>query len=95
MFKLMGKKIIKFYANKISLSGLMSYIMIYLPNKNVEYMVIPILMHCEPYKAACQLKKCNVINDINLFPTVYHIIGYSVPNCRRYPISTALQKQVD
>ena len=30
-FKLMGKKIIKFYANKISLSGLMSYLMIYLP----------------------------------------------------------------
>ena len=49
--------------------------------KNLN-MVIPILMHfcslssklehCKPHKAARHQMICNIINDIKLFPTVYH-----------------------
>ena len=27
--------------------------------------------HCRPYKAACHPTRCDIINDIKLFPTVY------------------------
>ena len=29
------------------------------------------LEHCRPYKAACHPARCDIINDIKLFPTVY------------------------
>ena len=29
------------------------------------------LKHCKPHKAACHQTKCDVINDVKLFPTVY------------------------
>ena len=29
---------------------------------------------CKPLKAACHLTVCDVINDVKLFPTVYHRI---------------------
>ena len=32
-----------------------------------------------PHKAACHLTKCDVINDVKLFPTVYHRIY-----CRKF-----------
>ena len=52
-------------------------------------MVIPILMHlcsfvsklkrCKPHKAARHPTICDVINDVKLFPTVYHRIY-----CRKF-----------
>ena len=39
---------------------------------------------CKPHKAACDPTKCDVINDIKLFPTVYRRIYCR--NFLRYPI---------
>ena len=57
-------------------------------------MVIPILMHfcsferCKQHNAARHLMKCDVINDVNLLPTVYRRIY-----CRKFLTSeVALQK---
>ena len=38
------------------------------------------LDHCKPHKAARHQMKCDVINDVKLFPTVYRIAGYIVAN---------------
>ena len=54
--------------------------MIYLQNENFEYgyphsnALLQFYLNFErymPHKAACHLTKCNVINDVKLFPTVY------------------------
>ena len=56
------------------------------PKMKILNMVIPILMHnallqfylkferYKPLKAACHLTKCDVINEVKLFPTAYHRI---------------------
>ena len=59
------------------------------PQMKILNMVIPILMHllqfelklerCKPYKATRHPTKCDVINDIKLFPTVYRRIY-----CRKF-----------
>ena len=40
---------------------------------------------CKPHKAACHPTKCDVTNDVKLFPTVY--CRYAVTNFKYYPIS--------
>ena len=56
---------------------------IYLPNANFEYgfphsyallQFCFKLESCKLHTAACQLTKCDIINDVKLFPTVYCII---------------------
>ena len=54
------------------------------PQINFLNMVIPILIRlklesCKPQNAARHLTKCDVINDVKLFPTVYHRIY-----CRKF-----------
>ena len=59
------------------------------PQMKILNMVIPILMHilqfelklvrCKPRKAARHPTKCDVINDVILFPTVYRRIY-----CRKF-----------
>ena len=36
--------------------------------------IIKALECCKPFKAAYHLAKCDIINDDNLFPTLYHRI---------------------
>ena len=62
------------------------YISDNIPLQRILNTVIPILMqfpfkleHCKPHKAACYPTKCEVIDDVKLFPTVY-IAGYTVAN---------------
>ena len=59
------------------------------PNENFEYGYphsnAPLqfelkLERCKPHKAARHPTKCNVINDVKLFPTVYRRILY----CRKF-----------
>ena len=70
------------------------------PQMTILNMVIPILMHfcifclkleyCKPHNAAPHPKKCDIINDIILFPTVYRTaIIFDVIQS-----DVALQKQV-
>ena len=54
------------------------------PQMKILNMVIPILMHlcmerCKPHKAARHPTKCDVINDVKLFPAVYRKIY-----CRKF-----------
>ena len=47
------------------------------PNENFEYGYPHLqsqlkLEHCKSHKAARHPTKCDVINDVKLFPTVYH-----------------------
>ena len=54
------------------------------PQMKILNMVIPILMHfcsfvsnlecCKPHNAACCPTKCDIINDVKLFPAVYRMI---------------------
>ena len=53
------------------------------PNDNFEYgyphsnVLLPSrlkLERCKPHKGVCHPTKCDVINDVKLFPTVYHRI---------------------
>ena len=51
------------------------------PQMKILNMVIPILMHfccfvCKPHNAARHPTKCDVINDVKLFPAVYRRIYY-------------------
>ena len=55
------------------------------PNENFEHgflhfdalLNIRLKLDCyEPHKASCHPTKCDVINDVKLFPTVYHRIFY-------------------
>ena len=66
------------------------------PNENVEYgyphsnaLLLSRLKleRCKPHKAARHPTKCDVINDVKLFPTVSQIIDVIQSN-------VALQKQV-
>ena len=55
-------------------------------------MIIPILFplkleRCKPQKATHHPTKCDVINDVNFFPT-----EFTVKNCRRYPIRRRVTK---
>ena len=52
------------------------------PQMKILNMVIPILMHlcslrCKPHKAARHPRKCDVINDVKLFPTLYRRINFA------------------
>ena len=61
------------------------------PQMKILHMVIPILMHlklerCKPHNATRHLMKCDIIDDVKLFPTVYRRI-YSVYRriyCRKF-----------
>ena len=49
------------------------------PQMKILNLVIPILIHlklecCKPHNAACHPMKCDVINDVKMFPAVYHRI---------------------
>ena len=33
---------------------------------------------CDPYIAACHLTKCDIINEVKLFPTVYFLYTQDV-----------------
>ena len=71
------------------------------PQMKILNMVIPILMHfcsfvpnwsVKPHKAAGQPARCDVINDVKLFPTVYRRIY-----CLKFLViqsDVALQTQV-
>ena len=41
------------------------------PHSNARLQFHLKLEHCKPQKAVCHLMKCDVINDIKQFPTVY------------------------
>ena len=49
------------------------------------------LKPCEEHKSTCPTMKCDVMNEIKLFPTVYprrpYMLGYTIANFRHYPIS--------
>ena len=58
------------------------------PKENFEYVYLHSnallqfrleLERCKPHNAARHPRKCDVINDVNLFPTVYRRI-----NCRKF-----------
>ena len=66
--------------------GIPSYIRQYTsPNENFEYgylhsdalLYIRLKLECyKPHKASRHPTKCDVVNDVELFPTVYHRIYY-------------------
>ena len=73
------------------------------PQINIFNMVIPILMHfCsllklkrgKPHKPACHPTKCDVINDVKLFATVYRRTPIPLQIVDVVQSDVALQKQV-
>ena len=44
------------------------------PHSNALLQIYLNFERYRPHKAACHLTKCDVINDVKLFPTVYHRI---------------------
>ena len=69
MFKLIGKKIIKILHNFES-----GY-----PHSNALLQFRLKLERCKPHNAAGHPRKCDVINEVKLFPTVYRRIY-----CRKF-----------
>ena len=70
------------------------YPMIYLPKWTFEYsyphsnaprQFCLKLELCKPHNVTCHPTKCDVVNDVKMFPAVYHRI-YTVANFWRYPI---------
>ena len=54
--------------------------MIYVyPYSNALLQFCLIFEHCKPHRAAHQPRICDIINDVKLFPTVYHRIY-----CRKF-----------
>ena len=49
------------------------------PPSNAFMQSPPKLERCKPHKAALHPTKCDIINDVKLFPTVYRRI-----NCRKF-----------
>ena len=49
------------------------------PHSNALLQFEPLLERCKPHKVACHPMKCDIINDIKLFSTVYHRIY-----CRKF-----------
>ena len=49
------------------------------PNSNALLQFPSKLKRCKPHKAAHHPPKCDIINDIKLFPMVYHMI-----HCRKF-----------
>ena len=50
------------------------------PHSNALLQFCLKLEHCKPHNAAHHPRKCDVINDVKLFPTEQYIAGYTVAN---------------